>query len=181
MSDLAGQMPAPGASIDIEKVKAEFSALMEERVKGLQKLVSGRDETIKALSRELEEFKTAGLSEDERYQLQLERRDQEIKALEAKLELKELSGRYGDEMPYFEKLLAADSAEEQLQVMRDLRALATGGSQAQAPAAPVVPDVDHNNPPRSFDPSSTVLADGSVMNDAYADQILGSGWGRRNS
>lgn len=176
MDQLAGQTPASGASVDIEKVKAEFSAMMEERVKGLQRLVSGRDETIKALSTELEEFKTAGLSEDERYQLQLERKQKEIEELQSKLELRDLSSRYGDEMPYFERLLSAQNAEEQLEVMRELRAKASGATSTQAPAEPVVPGVDPNNPARTLDSS---MVDGVAMNDALAEQILGSsGWGR---
>ena len=188
MTDFAAQgMPAVSASApgigtaEIERLKADLMATMDERVKGFQRLVAGRDETIKALSSELEEFKTAGLSEDERFQLQLERRDKEIKDLQAKLELRELSTKYGDEMPYFERLLAAENAEEQLQVMRDLRAKASGQLPAQAPAdKPVVPDnVDLNNPPRSFDRSSVVLDDGTVMSDALADQILAAGWARR--
>lgn len=180
-TDEAASAQAPGVgAAEIERLKAEMTAAMDERVKGLQRLVSGRDETIKALSSELEEFKTAGLSEDERYQLQLERRDKEIQALQAKLEMRDLAGKYGDEMPYFERLLAAGNAEEQLQVMRELRAKASGPAPTeQAPAEPVVPDVDPNNPARSFDSRSTVLPDGTVLNDALVDQILGAGWGKK--
>lgn len=182
MTDLAGRNQEDGASFepatpafDIESVKAEIAAEFEERAKGFQRLLAGRDQSLEALREELEQFKTAGLSEDEREQLALRKKDSRIQELEAKLELNALAGQYGTEMPYFERLLAGESAEEQLKVMREF---AQTLAPQPPPAAPAEPEydpsgVDMNRPGRSFE-AGTLLPDGSRMTDEIADRLLSS-------
>jgi hypothetical protein len=171
----AASAVAPGTTAaDIEKIKTDLASAYEERIKGFQKLVSQRDESLAALTADLEELKVASLPEEEREQLVQSKKDREIQELRTKLELRELAEEYGSEMPYFERLLAAGSAKDQLTVMREF----AQGGRPVAPEivadAPVeVPDVDMNRPLRG--PSEGLrLADGTLMNDALADQILGS-------
>jgi hypothetical protein len=175
----AAASPEPGTvSPEIEKIKTElasaFTAQINERVGGLQRVIAGKDETIKALGKELEEFKTAGLSEDEREQLQSRQLREENERLQSQLELERLGKDYGAELPIFQELLAASSAKDQLEMLRKLRTPAAPVEQAPAaPAAPAVPDVDPNNPMRSA-PTGVVLPDGRLMTDELADQILRS-------
>jgi hypothetical protein len=173
--DEGASAPAPALTqADIDKLKAELEGQFDERAKGFQRLIAEREQAIEALRNEIEESRLAGMSEDEREALLITKKDRRIEELEAKLELQRLASSYGSEMPYFERLIGAESTEQQLQVMREF-------AQTLAPAAPPppteseveVPDVDLNRPMRRWDPTVT-LPDGRVMNDALADQILGS-------
>lgn len=173
--DASAQAPAVTAA-DIEKIKLELKAEFEERAKGFQRLVSERDNQLAAYRAELEELKTASLSDEEREQLEDQKKDQLIRELQGKLELTELGKTYGDELPFYERLIGAGTAKEQLEVLRELRA-ANAQAQSQEPATTEVdiPDTDPNRPMRSFFTNDTVLLpDGTPMNDALADRILGS-------
>lgn len=172
-TDASADAPVLTAA-DIEKIKAEMTASFEERFKGMQRLVAERDDLLAARAAELEELKTAGLSDEEREQLEESKKDREIATLRSQLELQALAGEYGSEMPYFERLLKAPTAEDQLKAMREF-------AQSFAPKAPVtpaagepeIPEVDLNRPGRQ-PLDGVVLPDGTVMNDAIADQILAS-------
>ena len=170
--------PEPGiVPTEIEKIKVDlttaFTAQINERVGGLQRVIAGKDETIKALGKELDEFKTAGLSEDERGQLRERQLRTENERLQQQLELERLGKDYGTELPIFQELLGATSAKDQLDMIRKLRTPAVPAT-PQAPAAPAAsPEVDPNNPMRTA-PSGIVLPDGRVMTDELADQILRS-------
>lgn len=168
--DPAGSV-SPDGTPDIEELMSELTA-REERIKGFQTALNRKDEERRRLEREVEELKTAGLSDDERAQLRDEKLKAENERLRQENELLKLSSDYGDEMPYFQKLLAASSAQEQLEVMRALRA----GVKPQAPEAQgdraTVPDVIKNNPPRLDDERFTTLPDGTPMSEQLADAIL---------
>jgi hypothetical protein len=166
---------APGPTqADIDKVKAELSAEFEKRLTGFQRLVSKKDEALEAAMREIEELKTAGLSEDEREQLQVTKMREENQRLQAQNELLRLGGEYGDVMPYFERLLAGSSAKEQLEVMREFASLkAQAQGEPDPDPDPEIPDIDLNRPMRQ-PVQGVVLPDGTVMNDELADRILGS-------
>ena len=171
--------PEPDAvSAEIEKIQAgltaTFTAQINERVGGLQRVIAGKDETIKALGKELDEFKTAGLSDDERVQLRERQLRTENERLQQQLELERLGKDYGTELPIFQELLGAASAKDQLEMIRKLRSVVPTTPQAPtAPAVLGVPEVDPNNPMRTA-PSGIVLPDGRVMTDELADQILRS-------
>lgn len=182
---LAGQPAADASatapvelSADIEKIiEARVTALIEPRIQGFQRLVSARDEELTALRGELENERLAGLSEDERADILEQAKDRRIQELESRNELLQLGPSYGEEMPYFEQLLAGASAEDQL---KTLRAYADHRL-AQANPKPVpdeqkvdVPDVDLNRPLRPTSQGGTRLPDGSLMDAAIADRILGA-------
>lgn len=171
--------PAPVTQADIEKIKSELQSQFDDRIKGFQRLVSERDQKLEAYQRELDELKTASLSDEEREQLEDQKKDQLIRELQGKLELNELGKTFGDELPFYERLIGASSAAEQLAVLRELRTPAASSASddapADKPAAPEIPDTDPNRPMRSFFTSdSMLLPDGTPMNDAIADRILGS-------
>lgn len=172
--DPAGSV-SPEGTPDIEALMSQV-AEREARIKGFQTALNRKDEERKKLEREIEELKTAGLSDDERAQLRDEKLKAENERLRQENELLKLSSDYGDEMPYFQKLLSASSAQEQLEVMRELRA-GIKNAQASAPAAPAgnegnVPDVLPNNPPRASDQGYIALPDGTPMSEQMADAIL---------
>lgn len=178
---LAGQSSAsataPAEATDIEKIKAEISAAMraelDTRVAGFQRLLAGRDETIGALSQELDELKTAGLSEEEREQLRDDRLATENQELRDQLALAKLAPEYADEMPLFQELLEATDPKAQLEVLRKIRKPGVAAAPAAADAEPATPEIDHNNPPRQT-PEGVTLPDGTLMTDDLADRVLGS-------
>ena len=187
MNDTLAGQPAGGASasapangsIDIEAFEARLTAQFDERFKGLQRVIAQKDDLLTAVTEELNQFKTAGLSEEEREQLESDKLRAENQRLMAQIELNELAGKYGDEMSSFQRLLAAPTAEEQLEIMREFRASALAAAAPSAPAATVVedemdiPDVDFNRPIRTVT-SGQQLADGTYMTDELADRLLGS-------
>lgn len=155
--------PASHDAQEIERIKAEN----EERIKGFQRLLAGEQESKKALERQLRELKTAGLSEEERAQLQENETAQRIKELEVQLELAQLGNEFGDEMPLFQELLSAQTARDQLELVRKIRA---GTTAAPASTTPAIPGVIGNNPQRDY--GAALAADGGPMNDQIADEIL---------
>ena len=163
-------------SVDIEKIKAELSADFDARISGFQsKVVAPRDEMIAALRAELDELKNAGLSEEERAQLDDQRKDREIEDLRAQLELKELGASYGEELPFYQRLISAASAEDQLKVLRELRTpVAPSTTADDKPVVPEASDINPNRPMRSNLGSIIRLADGTQMSDEIADRVLGS-------
>lgn len=168
---------APGSqAADIERIKAELrkelEAMTEDRIKGFQRVIGSKDTRIDALEKELRQLKTASLSPEELEELEGSEKDRRIQELEAKLELRQLSNQYGEEMPFFERLLEAETAEDQLKVFREYRsafsapALPPAASEEQEPD---IPDVDPNG---ARSPAS--LPAGTQMTDELADQLLRS-------
>lgn len=176
MDELAGlpgesgaSADAPAASgMDIEARLAALEAGYEERIKGFQRLLANRDQEKSALERELKELKTADLSEDERVQLTLAELQEEKDRLETELELVKLGSKYQDEMPLYQKLLGAQTAEEQLEFLRSLR---SSGAAPAGKAPAESSDLDLNNPRQSA-PAGMILPDGTMMTDELAERIL---------
>lgn len=176
-SDASATAPATLTKDDIDRLIAARDAQFEERIKGFQRLVADKETRAQALERELSQLKTASMTPEEREQLEIDQVKAENARLQAALDLKNLASQYADEVPFFERLLASPSAEEQLQVMREYRtALAEKASpQSPAPAAPAeptVPDVDLNRPFRRETYSGQMLPDGTLMTDELADRLL---------
>lgn len=176
---LAGESASPeGTALtraDIDKIKAELSATYEERIKGFQRLLADRENRERALQAELEEIRSATLSPEERVQLREKQLATRVRELEAQIELERLGASYSDEMPIYRSLLEAKSAEEQLGVLRSIRAAA----KPPVSEPPVtegedldVADIDLNNPVRIAPAGATV--EGQSMNDSLADKILAS-------
>lgn len=178
--DFAGQGQEEGTSVDtpanpavdIEARLAALEAATEERVKGFQRLLAGRDQELEQLRRQNRELKTSGLSEDEREQLRYREIEEERDRLARELELIQLKDKYGDLLDPYQKLLAAESAEEQLALLASLRAPAAKPVAPTPQAQPESSDVDRNNPPYQM-PEGVTLPDGTTMTDDLADRILG--------
>lgn len=178
----AASPTGPGASASgIEDVRAqlksELEAQFEERIKGFQRVIGSKDERLGALEKELRQLKTASLTPEELEELAGQEKDQRIAELESRLELQSLSSQFPDEMPYFQRLLDAETAEDQLKALREMRSAISGRAPAgDAPKGDPAADdltpagVDPNNPRRP--------ATGLDMSDDLADQIL-KGWGSR--
>lgn len=193
MTDLAGRAgygasdePAD-PSVDIERLVGQAvakamtaaQAQFDERAKGFQRIVAGRDLELKALRQENEELKTAGLSDDERAQFYASKYEQENAELRKQLELTRLASEFGDELPLYEQLLSAQSARDQMEILRQIRAGSQAPAQAPAaasaaPSTPAVPEVDLNNPPRVTPTDAFLLPDGTPLTEQMADQILRS-------
>lgn len=179
---LAGTAPDDASAVAPVAPETDIEKIIEERISariaGFQRLVSAREEEALALRRELDDERLASLPEDERASITEERKDKRIRELEAQVELNQLAGSYGEEMPYFTRLLSGESAEDQLKVMREYATARL----AQANPAPVivpdpvvdVPGVDLNRPLRPSQGEGTRLPDGTLMTEADADRILGA-------
>lgn len=170
----ASETPAPVASPDIEKLRADLSAefekKMQDRVTGFQRLLSEREQ-------ELRELKTAGLSEEEREQLARQESEDRVAALERENELLKLSRVYPEEAPLFEQLLAAPTAKDQLEFLRklkaDLKAASTPAAPANEAEEPDIPDVISTNPMRPPE-QGVLLPNGTLMTEDLADRLLGA-------
>lgn len=167
--ELAGQSSASTGAVtgnDIESVRREF----EERFKGLQRVIAEKDQALEARNAELFQLKTASLSEDERAQLEVARIKEENDRLAREVELMKLAQTYGEELPIFQQLLSAESAEDQLKVLRAIRSAQAANSQPTGAAPDVdVPDINQTNPMRS-----DVGGSASGMTGDIAERILGS-------
>lgn len=171
----ASDTPAAGAP-DIEKIRQEAIAAAEaafnERAKGFQRLIAERESALRETQRQLEEARLASLSDDEREAEVQRRSDQELERLRAENELLKLMPDYPDELPVFQRLLAAPDAKTQLELLRELRA-------PKAPANPPAggsnepPPVDPNNP-ASGTPGGGVFIEGTPMTDDLAERLLNS-------
>jgi hypothetical protein len=121
-------------AFDPQQFKADLAAEMDTRIKGFQRLVSKKDEEILNLRAGLSD-----LSEEERDE-QLVSSAQRIADLESQL----LTQKYGQERPddyrVLQRLLAADSDEQMLDLIREIRAA------GQPEPADLVADVDANRP-----------------------------------
>lgn len=184
--NLAGQDPNPAApasdetpvdgGLDIEKIRQEAhaaaQAAFDERAKGFQRLLAERDNALAEARRLLDDAKLASLSEDERDAEVQRRSESELERLRAENELLKLMPEYPDELPVFQRLLAAQDAKTQLDLIRELRKPAAPANPAPAaPAADPAP-VDPNNP---ANPQSAVISsDGVVMTDELAERLLRS-------
>lgn len=177
--DSEGQTPAivPVTKADLDALASSIAETMNKRFVGFQQLVAKRDVEIETRDKTIRELKTAGMSEDELEQLTLIEREKEIESLKAKIALNELSATYGKEVPFFTRLIEADSMEDQLAVMAEY------GQQFQpAPIAPAAepavegqsPEVDPNRAQRTPEAPLVTLPDGSVagLTDAIADRVL---------
>jgi hypothetical protein len=161
---------------DIEKIRQEAmaaaTAAAEERFKGFQRVIAEKDTALQRLQREYEEAKLSVLSEEEREAELARRSDQELDRLRAENELLKLMPDYPDELPVFQRLLAAPDAKTQLELLRELRKpLTTANTPAGGSNEP--PAVDSNNP-ASGNPGSGVSIEGAQMTEEMAERLLRS-------
>ena len=159
-----------------QMVEAEAQRIVDARIPGLQsayekQLAQMRKELKKAQSGEDTGYATY---ESDEYQRELEQARKEAAALRA-------GRQYPDAFPIYESLMAADSVEDQLELLQEFvrGTPAPTTPQQAAPAAPAEPKtrpVDQNNPPSSPPPP----VDGpSTLEGAYSIiDAIGDTWPR---
>lgn len=135
------QDPPVTPAFDPKELEARFTALIEDRVKGFQRMVSEKDQTIADLQRQL---KTTSMSEEEREQLAAKERDEEREQLALENQLLKLGQQYPNEVAVVQKMLAGESVEDYVAALHE--ALKPANEVSKEPEQEVS-DVDRNNPP----------------------------------
>lgn len=182
MSDTTENAPAPQAApatdapattpaFDPAAFETKIASLIEERVKGFQRIVSEKDQSIADLQRQL---KTASMSEEEREQLAVKEEQDRIEALALENELLKLGQQYPTEVGIVQKMLAGQSVSDYVAALHE--ALAATKAPTPEPEQEVS-DVDRNNPPatpvtRSAGADMISLPDGSFITVAQGEEIL---------
>jgi len=133
--------PPVTPAFDPKELETRFASLVEERVKGFQRIVQERDDRLAELERQL---KTASMSEEEREQLAVKEKDEEREQLALENQLLKLGQQYPNEVAIVQKMLAGESVTDYVAALHE----------ALKPATPATPepeqevsDVDRNNPP----------------------------------
>jgi hypothetical protein len=141
--------PAETPAVDSEAIRqmveAEAQRIVDERIPGLQ---SAYEKQLAQLRKKLEskDDPSSGYDsfEANEYQKQLEQAQREAAMLRA-------GRQFPNAFPAYEAIMAADSAEEQMELLESFlspkKQEATEQAPPQAPAAPEAPPVDPNNPP----------------------------------
>lgn len=149
----AAETPATTA-FDPTAFEQRIASLMEERVKGFQRIVQERDDRLADLERQL---KTASMSEEEREQLAAKEKQEADEALRLENELLKLGQQYPDEVAVVQKMLAGQSVTDYVTALHE----AMKATKAPTPEPEqAVSDVDRNNPPAT--PISAQAAEGMI-------------------
>ncbi len=158
----AATEPPASTAFDPTAFEARITSLMDERVKGFQRAISEKDQTIADLQRQL---KTASMSEEEREQLAVQERQEADEALRLENALLKLGQQgYAREVEIVQKMLQGDSVEAYVTALRE----AFEAVQPSKEPEQEVSDVDRNNPPAmpvaaSAGADMITLPDGSVI------------------
>lgn len=172
----ASDQPGGSSQVDIAGIvqQAVASALAEQdkRFQGFQSLV---DKKLNQLSNQ---FKTVGLSPEEREQLAEEGDEDDVDLMRRELELHRMRDQFPRGVARLLALSGAESLEDQLALMEaleDPQAAAQAAeaiAQSEATQTPV-PEVDPNNPSRPLTAGAqSALASGKVTSEEEADAIL---------
>lgn len=128
-------------AIDPAALEARFTVLMDERVKGFQRIVQERDDRLVELERQL---KTASMSEEEREQLTAKEENEKMEQLALENQLLKLGQEYPNEVAIVQKMLAGESVSDYVAALHE--ALKPANAETSEPEQNVS-DVDRNNPP----------------------------------
>ena len=156
----APQPPAASPGDPLAAQIAEMQAEFEKRIAGFQTVINKQSEEIR-------ELKTASMSEEEREQLTESESKRYIEELERKAALAEFRASHPDIYPVYDRLLKAETPEEQAIILKEL----------VQPKAPEVPtpqpaDIDLNNPAASSEPVAGRMPDGTPISGETAWDIL---------
>jgi len=135
------QDPPVTPAFDPKELETRFASLVEERVKGFQRIVQERDDRLAELERQL---KTASMSEEEREQLAAKEKDEEREQLALENQLLKLGQQYPKEVAIVQKMLAGESVTDYVAALHE--ALKPANEASKEPEQEVS-DVDRNNPP----------------------------------
>lgn len=172
MEDQVAGQPAPAASasapapaaIDIDKIKAELKVELQ---KDMDARVGGFQTVINRLTEENKTLKRQQLPDDERLELDTQDQTDRVAELERKLALMQLAVQFPDEAAVYQALLDADTALEQVQILKALRTPpATPEVEAQ------VAEVDRNNPAQTTGEVIGRMPDGTPLTGDAAIEYL---------
>jgi hypothetical protein len=174
----ASQTPAPTSAEIQSLIAAEAQKLFDSRIPGLQSVY---EKQISALRKDVEEARRANLSEEEIISSDRSKLEQELAQARREADALRAGRQYPESYPVFEAMSAAQTVEEQLEILRDALVKDASGLQpapaqsADAPAsAQSPPPSSGTDPNRPLRPPSTYVGDGSNMDASLADQILGT-------
>jgi hypothetical protein len=154
------------AGSDIDTLKAQY----EERIKGLQRVVSEKDKAIAERAKRERELELQALPPDERYSRLEEEYQKDLREARTELELMRLESRFTKAMPLYKKLVSMETVEAQLEY---LESLGGGVEESDSQESGVKPASVDRNPANRIG-RGTVMADGRVMDDTFADRVLGA-------
>lgn len=181
--DGAGASDQPAATAEtpdleaiVTRVAATITGQLDKRFQGFQSQI---DKKLGTMTRE---FQAAGLSPEQREQLDESDREAETAALRRKVELYELAGQYprgvelmsalmGDDVPDLEAQLALIEQKFGAGAAAQVAEAAAGQEPASGAQTPV-PEVDRNNPSRELQHGAQSAITADEMTDEAADAIL---------
>jgi len=132
------------AGSDIDSLKAQY----EERLKGLQRVVSEKDKVIAERVKRERELELQALPPDERYSRLEEEYQRDLREARTELELIRLESKFDT--------------------------VAGGVEETTEPSGSTKPATVDRNPGDRASGRGVVMADGRVMDDTFADRILGA-------
>lgn len=169
----SAEAPAAQAqAVDLDSIMAAFSGELDKRFGGITSLI---DKKVSPLAQELAELKTAGMSPEEREQLEERAAQQRYEDLERENELLKLRASKPDAVDFLMDLDKAETFEDQLELIEKRfgkRAADQVEAAVEAASDEATPAVDPNNAPRDPRPGIQAAMEGGQMNDAMAEEIL---------
>lgn len=173
----SAETPASSNAVDLDAVMAALGKKIDERFSGFQSLI---DKKVSPLASQLEELKTAGMSPEEREQLEEEAAKSRVSALERENQLLKLRTSEPDAVDFLMALESAESFEDQLALVKSkfgAGAAAQVEAAVEAAEGETTPAVDPNNPAR---PSQQGIVAGlsGEMNEQIADALMEGAKGR---
>lgn len=164
--------PSNSGGADIEAIVAALKGDLDKRFSGIVSLV---DQKVSPLASQLAELKTAGMSPEEREQLEEDALKARNAELERKLALMELRKESPDEVDFLVALESAGSFEDQLALVKQHlgpKAAAQVEAAVEAAGDPATPAIDPTNPARGSQQGISAALDSGQMNEQIADSLL---------
>lgn len=177
--DASAKAPVAADSPDLAAtIIAPLVAKIDERFSGFQ---STYDSKLAGINRAISDLKTAGLSPEEQAQVANETAAAENQRLTAENALLRQAQKDPQSVAVFQKIMAAQTLEDQLAVIRSEfgpkaadqaeQAAATAAAPATGPTA-APPSGNPNNPPRTKAPTLAGYVDGEPMTAELAAAVF---------
>jgi hypothetical protein len=179
-TDASAEAPAsPGSAVDLDAIIAALDGKLNERFSGFQSLI---DKRISPLAEQLDELKTAGMSPEEREQLEDQATTDHYAKLERENAMLKLRSTNPDAVDFLMSLDQAESFEDQLGLIatkfgQKVADNVEAAAQDEAEGEEATPAVDPNRSARSKAPGIQAALDGQLT-DASADALLQAASGR---
>lgn len=166
-----GSAQTPDLDTIVQRAVAAALEQTDKRFQGFQSLV---DKKLQALSNQ---FKTVGLSPEEREQLEAEEGEDEITTLRRKVELYENRERFPKGADLMARLMEAESLDDQLALIEQAFGPEAASQVAESVAEEStdetpVPEVDRNSPMRPLKAGGQSALSADEMSEEVADALL---------